>query len=339
MSGRNLVWTTTIVATVLSLTSIPAFAVTWLTNDSFFDYGDDVESENGAVYWGDKADNAYTGTLGKVFYCQNASSNTKQACINGLIDGRTNFVRFAVKEPANDADSSPNYEYQVSMQGEDPFGWTDNVEGGATNHNINFPRSPIAPAGTSYKLNAQFAWFTSSPYYSESKPSSTATNGAVNAQLVTDVWFKDKITGTNSKMVIDFSWAFLENYNGQWRLKPGVDPGEQYGTPFRQDLDPTSAADCVYHYNVVLDNFSVPNGWRQPPLTTISGYIANAFSATYANFGQAGNCPSTIYGASNYVANYNMVDIESGIEVFTSTASSSNYGTLVGAYSFSNLRY
>ncbi|MGI0088550.1 MAG: hypothetical protein ACREBI_11430 [Nitrosotalea sp.] len=307
----------------LSMSMLPVYATTLIVNDQYY--------STGQKYWGNKIspDNGYSGTLGKYYYCRDNNGNAKTGCPT-LIDTRTNYVREVTQMAGN-----KKLSYETTIQGTDPWGNSD-TGGGAANHNSNFPRSPTAPSGSNYQLTAQYAWFDSTGF-SDSVPSALATNGAVKATLLTDLWFKDTSHTTNF-LVIDFALANLQNNNGQWNEQSET-IGQGYSSPF---VDQDASNNCVYHYSVVVDNNinGIQDTWRQAPTRTINGDIANAFSSstTYSNTGHT-SCTTTIPDGSTYTTNWQMVDLETGVEVYTSTGQVQNYGTIVGAFSQSALQY
>lgn len=311
-----------LVAFSATTTMQQAWALTDIVNDQWFSFG--------KKYWGDKngGTNGYTGTLGQAFYCRNNDGTVKAGCSGGLIDSRTNFVRHALK-----LNPSSSLAYQTSLQGCDPWAQCDTSLGAAV-HNTNFPRSPVAPSGNSYYLFQQFAWFTNS-FYSESKPGSSTAD--VTANLLTNLWFKDKLSTTDTVVVIDFGWASLKNNNGVWQ-RQSIAPGNGWDIAWYENVN----GQCRYHKSIMLDNNSAANTWRDTGAINISSYIANVFSTSYTLRGSNpnGTCSSTIAGSSNYAANYDLVDIETGVEMYPNNgASSSKYGTIVAAYSRSGFYY
>jgi len=282
-----------------------AYAVTQQTNDSFFSCG--------KKYNGDKSyNNTYTGT--KSLY----GRNTSCVAVNpGLIDGRTNYVLHTTASATNS-----KVGWQASIQGTDPWGTSD-TGGGALNHNSNFP----VAANKNFVLQTQYVWITDAT----SVPSALATNGAVTANLLTDLWFKDTTAGSDNVLVIDFASENVKNQNGAW-----VNRAETIGTGYSSPHYEKVGTQCRYHYSMVLDNGQAANQWRQTISRNISGDISSAFSATYTNTGTGGTCPSS---PAHGITAYNTVDIETGVEVFIGTIQVQNYGTMKGAFSLVNLTY
>lgn len=339
----KVVWVAAIAALVVGFSAITtienAWAVTTVTNDSFFDYGS--STPNNAKYWAHKENNDYPadGTLERAFYCQDQNSNTKAACSGGLIDGRVNFVRHTLQKLTTSATTK----WQLSFQGTTPFGEVD-TSNGASIHNGNFPLPAVPPSSQHYRLASQFIWFdaNSGSPYPISKP--TATSSSVVANVLSNMWFKDTMPTTNSIVVIDWGWASLKNTNGQW-TRQSIPTGCTSTTPTGCGWDIAwyeriGTDGCRYHKSIMLDNNSAANTWRATSTIDIQPLIANVFATTYQfrdtvdGESTPGVCSSTIAGSSSYGTNYQIVDYEVGSEMFNTGA-----GSLVSAHSLSRLSY
>lgn len=318
-----------IVAIFFGLSMLPAYAVTTITNDQWYSFGQ--------KYWGHKGDgyNDYSGTLGKYYFCRDNNGNAKAGCPT-LIDTRTNYVRLAAN-----MNSSVTSAFETTIEG-CVFGYCDNPNGGAANTNYGtgkiFPRSPIAPTGFDYYLDSQYAWFDDTQF-SDSKPNSGASNHSINSTLLTDLWFQDTVSGnTNNYLVIDFYDANLWNENGHWKEMSQATGGVA-GHPF---VDYPNSH-CVYHYSDVIDNQpnTIVNTWRQAPTTDIAPIVTSAFHYTTYSDLSGGHCTTSVPNSSGttYGTNWNMVDQETGVEVFDSSTGTSKTGTIVGAFSESLLEY
>jgi len=290
-----------------------AYAAIVVTNDDFY--------TTGKKYWGEKPNNnSYSGT--KSFFCRNTSGGLNSGCTS-LIDTRTNYVRHTTQLSANTGATA----WQSALQGTDPWGFADNTSGGASIHNTNFPRVAV----DDYKLSTQYAWFKAAQF-ADSVPSGLATNGAVDARLLTDLWFKHK-TNSNVLVVIDFSWTDVTNQNGAW-IKDPKTIGQPY-SPIHVSRNPNNQNQCIYHYNVVADTNQNENVWRQAT-RNIKSDIQSALTSTYADY-TSGFCSTTVPGGTSSGTNFDLVDIETGIEVEVASQAIQNWGTLVGAYSQSKL--
>jgi hypothetical protein len=334
--GSKLIWSITMAAVWVSFyfvtTMEQASAVlTDVTNDRYFDFG--------FKYWGDKNGNTNAYPYTQAFYCQTTGGDTKSSCTAGLIDGRVNYVKHTLKIEGGD-----DLGYQLSLQGCDPFG---QVDGGtsyvpppecsnklnALVHNYKFPRAPKAPTGYDYVMNAQFAWFDDSAGspFPVSRPSWSGAD--VTANLLTDLWFKHKTQ--SSALVIDFGWASLINNNGHW-TRDTIPVGDGWDIAWYE----YSQGKCLYHISIMLDNFSVPNTWREPGTTNIAPYIESAFTETYTPRGSVGSCTATVPNGSTYNTNWQLIDIEVGEEMYPNNgAGSGKHGTIVDAYSLMTFGY
>lgn len=311
---------TAIAVIAASLTIGTAYAAIVVTNDEFFSFG--------KKYWGEKPfNNSYSGD--QSFFCRTTGGSAQASCTGGLIDGRTNYVKHSTKLAANDGKSA----WSSAIQGTTPWGYVDTTNGGASNHNTKFPRIAI----DDYELDIQYAWFkdTDGSQFADSYPSGSATNGVVHGALLTDLWFKHK-SDPDVVLVIDFAWANVENENGDW-VKEVKTIGGSYSTR-KVTENPNDPGQCIYHYNVVLDNNQNNNTWRAKT-SAIKTYISAAFGHTYTDE-SGGVCGTQLPNRSSTTEinnNYDLVDIETGVEVFVDSQASQNWGTLIGAYSKSKL--
>lgn len=255
-------------------------------------------------------------------------------CIGNLTayKSRQNVVK--LHTAVTSTHTAPWISWQAAIEGCSPWGTCDT--GGAGHpevtipshyHNSIFDR-PNSLATQNLSLHGQWVWSN------DARPASSSSN--VEAHYLTDIWLVHKTN--NKRVVIDFMWTKLVNSGGFWAQQTNifdVDPvaiGTQY-SPLTCEKD-GSGLD-TYHYNVVLDSTTHnPDTWADKT-ANISAYITDAISRTYSNSGQGPNCSSNTPGGSK--SNYDLVDIESGIELQVNNSIST--GAVTGGYSMTDLYY
>jgi hypothetical protein len=218
--------------------------------------------------------------------------------------------------------------FQAAIQGTTPWGFNSKNDGGALNYNDRFP----LPADLDYQLEAEYMWL-------DDEISRPSEEGNVKANLNVDLWFADTKSPRTEDghykniMIIDFSFASLENRDGHWRIRDSVVEGKPYFNPYTRIND--NNGQTTYTYNTVLDtDGEQPGQWYAPSPTTykktIKQFIDDAFNYEYkTEGGEKVDKPIR--------SDYKLIDIEAGIEVWAADDDSS--GTIVILYSTVRLAY
>lgn len=311
--GRNTSYLLTglVVIVLGTYSAIPAFAVS---------YDADYYYNCGQYNWGIKTAYTYSGStslFGHKTNCSAQAGAIPGTYSNGSPDTRTNYVEL---ESVLDSAQLPYQAWESSIQGCDPFGNCDTTGGATVGTRYSIPGSD-----TNLALQTQFVWLQNStnvPNYSGSY-----------ANLLTDFWLKPT-SGSSDLLVLDFASANLGYSSGNWALK-----SETVGGHYSGNVVTGTSPNCTYHYNVVIDNNSAPNTWRQTNLyTSISANVTGAAAATYTQ-SNGSNCATTLPSTENLNSDWDVVDIESGVEVGDSNSDSGVLGTETGAYSQTYVTY
>jgi hypothetical protein len=286
----------------------------------------DSEFECGNKFWGIRDHrNFYQGAqhiFAKSSDCRMNDSAPSMPNENGT----TNYLKLVSQNKNNDDE---DIAFEAGLQGTTPWGFNSKDDGGAALSNEMMP----LPTDLDYQLEAEYMWL-------DNEISRPSEEGNVKANLNVDLWFADTKSPRTEDgqykniMIIDFSFANLENRDGHWRIRDSAVEGQSYFRPyaFLDDNGQTR-----YTFNAVLDtDGKEPGKWYAPsPSTytkTIKQFIDDAFNYEY----------ETKDGESQRVdnpvkSNYELIDIEAGAEVWTENKESS--GTIVAGYSKVKLMY
>lgn len=322
--GRNTtLLVTSIMMVILGIYGVlPVFAV--LTDqDPFYSCG--------SFNWGIKTFDTASGSshlFGRNTGCSAVAGPIPGTFSNGSPDTRTNYVE--LKTILNSA-QLPNQAWESSIQGCDPFGNYDGgsapagctLSGGASVHTS----YSISGSDTNLALQTQFVWLRNS--------TNVPNDPNAYSNLLTDFWLTPT-SGSRDRLVLDFASANLVASAGNWALKP-----ETVGLPYSGNVvTGTTTTNCIYHHSVVIDNTSAANTWRETPVySSISSDIGTATGGSYTQV-NGSNCPTTLPSGETLNSQWNIVDIESGVEVGTSSASyTGTVGTETGAFSKTSLTY
>ena len=228
---------------------------------------------------------------------------------------------------------SNSFRWQAIMQGEDPFGHLDTDDGNAMTHNSNFPYDEI---DENLRLRVQWVW--------SDNQTPTSSDDALKARFLTNLWFEHK-TATDPRVLIVMDLLVDElitnSGNGNWMQVDSVNvdpdsPFENYSVQHCNLIDkpPGTDDELIYHFSVILNNATTTKEKFKEQATNIKDMISAAI--TYGGYDDRGGCENDPQPLGN-IGDYQLVDIEQGIELNALPSTADDTGAIEGGYSFSEL--
>lgn len=225
----------------------------------------------------------------------------------------------------------PNsFRWQAILQGEDPFG-NNATEGGALIDNTNFPYDEIEE---NLRLRVQWLWSnTETP---------NSSSDELKARFLTNLWFEHK-TATDPKVLIVID-LLVDELNtdlqtGNWFQFPSenVDNDSPFDNYSIQHCNlipkPGGNSEQIYHFSVILDDKNRDIGEFREVTRNIKEMISAAISHTL--YDQRDGCSSS--KPLGNITDYQLTNIEQGIELNAIPSTANHIGAVEGGYSFSEL--